>query len=598
MTTTLLLLSLLFFASITHATNLREVELLVKAGASTLALKVLNKEQPGLTLNPEQWLEWERQRIKLYQDTHAWDKLIKRLGSNPDWVPNDFKRWSREQIAQAWLEKKNIPQTLKYLRELVWQYSQDDQGQVLSIALSGWRQRIIQTYLLAGNIHDAEVAMLRFQQDENVENESWKRLRATVLILAGKPEDAAQLLAKARHMHSRAIYYQAQLKIGKLSPGIILKRSLKYAGKSKFTATTRRQFWLLASRAALKTGDYVKAIQAQQKAILLLDDKQTPTQEERLLFPISGDSLWKLYEQYGRQLGNHWQLLIGNDRSWFTKASDLVDKQPIQAMALFVVLIKDAQVANTRKVAHQLFAGMLAREKQGLQLLHKLYLHPDHPRLLAYIPEELRHRLIDNALSHSDIKTASLLIRSVNEAPKGANVVFWKMRRARIMILAGQVDEGIKALQSLLIETPVMNVVQMDRLMQVIFDLQTVGRHFEAINLFAKLPMEGQTGQRRREVLYWIADSYKSEKKYVQSARYYLLSAGLLNSSAMDPWAQTARYQAADVLVLAGDYEDAGRIYNKLLKITKEPGRRVVLKNKIQQIWLQANQKQTAGTEQ
>ena len=585
----------LTFTSLTHATNLREVELLIKAGASTLALKVLDKEQPGLTLNPEQWLEWERQRIKLYQDTQAWDALIKRLDSNPDWVPNDFKRWSLEQIAHAWLEKKNIQQTLATLRELIWRYGQTDDGQVHSIALSGWRQRIIQAYLLAGNIHDAEVAMLRFQQDENVENEAWNRLRATVLILAGKPDEAAQLLQKKKHMHSRAIYYQAQLQSGKLSPKKILKRTSGYARKRKFTAATRRQFWVLSSRAALKSGDYINAIKAHQNALLLLDDKQTPTQEEKLLFQVSGDALWKLYEQYGRRLGNHWQLLIGNDRSWFTKASDLVDRHPVQAMALFVVLIKDAQVDNTRKVAHQLFADMLAREKQGLQLLSKLYLDPDQSSLIVYIPEELRHRLIDNALSHSDIKTASLLIRSVNEAPKGTNVVFWNMRRARILILAGQVDEGIKALQNLLIETPVMNVVQMDRLMQVIFDLQTVGKHFEAIALFAKLPMEGQTGQRRREVLYWIADSYKAEKKYIPSARYYLLSAGLLNNNAMDPWAQTARYQAADVLVLAGNYEDAGRIYNKLLLVTKESGRRVVLKNKIQQIWLQANKKKRQG---
>lgn len=574
-----------------YAADLREVELLVQSGASSLALKLLDQEQPKRQQNPESWLEWEKQRITLYRQSHDWKKLVQRLGNAPDWVPLEFARWSLEQVAQAHIEQKETDEALAALRQLIW--SSDNDDQMAAAYLPAWRQMVIQAYLLAGNIPDAEVAMLRFQQDNPKPTGEWKRLHATVLILAGKPYDAQLLMAKEPHMHSRTIYYLAQLHAGKVNPAKIWKRARALARKKKFSKTTRRQFWVVAAKAAHKAGNYKAAIGAMQVSLLLKDAKEDVSRHEKLLFTVNGDDVWRLYEKYGRALGNHWQLLIGNDESWFTKASNLVDKQPMQAMALFAVLIKDAVREQTRVVAHNLFSSILAKRKTGLAMLSHLYLQDSQKEKVIYIPEGLRHQLIDKALASSDIKLASRLTRTVNEPPKGANVVFWKMRRARIMILAGQLDDGITALRNLIKETPVLEPQHMDRLMQVLFDLQTVGRHQEAIELFSALPMDNQNNQLRREVLYWIADSYKHKKEFMTAARYYLMSAGLLNPKAMDPWAQTARYHAADALLEGGSYVDAGRIYKRLLETTKEKGRRVVLKNKIQQIWLQSNQKKT-----
>jgi len=585
---TILFISLVGLSA--NATDLREVELLIESGASSLAQEVLDQEQPRLELDPQQWLDWERQRISLYRQSREWGKLIERLRHNPDWVPAEFSRWSLEQIAQAQLEQKDTDAALATLRQLIWNTEEDP---MTAANIAGWRQMIIQAYLLSDNIKDAEVAMLRFQQDNSSPGDEWKRLRATVLMLAGKPYDAQLLMKKEAHMHSRAIYYLAQLNAGKVAPKKLWKRARKLARKKKFSRTTRRLFWVISAKAAQKAGLYESAIGAMQIALLLKDKKQTVTRQEKLLFSVDGDDLWRLYEDYGRQLGNQWQLLIGNDHSWFSKASNLVDKKPLQAMGLFAVLIKDANREQTRLVAHDLFSTLLAKPKTGMDLLSYLYLQESQQDKVAFIPEGLRHRLIDKALARSDIKTASRLTQTVNEPPEGANAVFWKMRRARIMILAGQLDDGISALKNLIKVTEVFEPRQMDRLLQVLFDLQTVGRHQEAIQLFSSLPMEGQNGQLRREVLYWIADSYKHEKQYRVAARYYLLSAGLLNARAMDPWAQTARYHAADALLEAGNYVDAGHIYKRLLDVTKEKGRRVVLKNKIQQIWLQSNQKKT-----
>jgi tetratricopeptide (TPR) repeat protein len=588
-----LVLYIAFMHSPCRASELREVELLIQSGASGLALQVLDQVQPGLETNPEHWLEWENQRVKLYQHTKDWDGLIKRLQATPQWVPLDFRLWAEEEIARAQIEKKDTRAALHTLRKLIWSHSGDKDNTNLQQSLPVWRQLVIQAYLVAEKIADAELAMLRFQQDYPNPRGAWKRARATVLIRAGRPEDAEMLMAGDTHMHSRTIYYLAQLLGNKAKPKSIWLRTSKLAQNKKFADSTRRQFWLVASRAARQMGDYVSAIRALQNALVLVDDKEVLTQREKLLFAVNGDDLWTLYEEYGRKLGNKWQLLTGNDEAWFAKASNLVDKQKLQAMALFAAMSTDSSRLRTRTLAHELFASLLAKDKKGLLLVKRLYLTAADDIQLdkaVYIPEDLRHRLIDDALTHSDISTASRLIQTVTEPPKGANVLFWKMRRARIMILAGQVDDGILALDKLLQDSPSMQPDQIDRIIQVLFDLQTVGRHKEAINLFKNIPLEGQSGKLRREILYWIADSYKEQKQYYQAARYYLLSAGLFDNKAMDPWAQTARYHAADALVSGGDYEDAGRIYESLLKVTHEPGRKVVLKNKIQQIWLQSNQ--------
>ena len=63
----------------------------------------------------------------------------------------------------------------------------------------------------------------------------------------------------------------------------------------------------------------------------------------------------------------------------------------------------------------------------------------------------------------------------------------------------------------------------------------------------------------------------------------------LTDPEAMDPWAQTARFNAAESLQKAGLVDDARRIYQALLAITQEPARRSLLNHNIQQLWLNQN---------
>ena len=66
-----------------------------------------------------------------------------------------------------------------------------------------------------------------------------------------------------------------------------------------------------------------------------------------------------------------------------------------------------------------------------------------------------------------------------------------------------------------------------DRILQVLFDVQTVGLHAEAIEHFGRLLQLDIDIRRRREILYWTADSYRGLEQYEQATLLYLQSAML-----------------------------------------------------------------------
>jgi len=161
----------------------------------------------------------------------------------------------------------------------------------------------------------------------------------------------------------------------------------------------------------------------------------------------------------------------------------------------------------------------------------------------------------------------------------------WWLRRARILVLGNQLKLGEQALESLLKDNPKLQQLQVERFMQVVFDLQTAGENEAAYNLFGELMSRSDDQKTRREIYYWMADSRKAQERYADAARLYLKSAMYPDPASMDPWAQTANYQAAVVLAKAGLYQDAQTLLQRLLKVTQDPERRVALQRELQKMW-------------
>ena len=155
-----------------------------------------------------------------------------------------------------------------------------------------------------------------------------------------------------------------------------------------------------------------------------------------------------------------------------------------------------------------------------------------------------------------------------------------------IHILGGNEDLGIDVLYGILGRYKEMDAKQIDRFLQVLFDLQTLKRDKEAIALFNALQPRLTTAKQQRELLFWMADSYKSLGQQEQAGYLYLRSATLLDGVGLDPWGQTARFFAAESLADAGLINDSRNLYQGLLKVAQDANRKMVLRQRLQHLQL------------
>jgi len=125
-----------------------------------------------------------------------------------------------------------------------------------------------------------------------------------------------------------------------------------------------------------------------------------------------------------------------------------------------------------------------------------------------------------------------------------------------------------------------------DRYLQVVFDLQTIKRHEQALELFDLLPQAAMDDKLKREIYYWKAESSYELERYDQAALLYMKSAKAGDETMSDLWAQSARFKASDALLKAGLYDDAQYAYAELLRITSSDSRKRLIRQKLQHIRL------------
>lgn len=558
--------------------SLEELADLARGGAPGLALRLLDAGQPALEEDLSGWMAWERERIEQLLANGGEREAVARIGKLPEGVPDHFRLWAATRRAAALLDLGESGEARVRLRRLLWSTGEPPPREVMA----AWRRLVIRGYLLEGRVEDAHAAMLRYQQDYGDGGEEWSRLRARVLIRADRFGDALELLESDQGEEGRLLYLLAGLRLGQEDPEAVRRVAARIADRNKTPRGLRPQARLLAAEAAERGGDTERAIRALEQVF------GEPHLERALgeLYPLEVERLWLAYEGLGTQLGNERQLLIGQDSAWFEAAAELVRRHPTRARALFALLASNAQDDARGTAAHHRLVGLLGDDEAGRRLVRRLYLEAKrYPRLDA-VPEPVRYQLLDHALVDGDIPLASTLMASLPRPPAGSDAQAWSLRRARVLILGGEDAAGIGVLEGLLEGGEALAVERIDRLLQVLFDLQSVDRHREAVALFRRILERGADDRQRREIYYWLADSHKALGDPAEAARLYLKSAGLFDPYALDQWAQSARYSAAESLAEAGLADDARVLYKRLLSATKDPARKSVLRHKLQELWL------------
>jgi hypothetical protein len=425
--------------------------------------------------------------------------------------------------------------------------------------------------------------MLRYAQDYNHKEKDWVKLQARVFLRTNRAEDAEALFSESERLdeESHAIMLLAQLRAGKRSPAAIMGDARKILKQKHVLKVDQARLWKVIAEAAIKMNSYLTLVKALEKAALLLQRIKSDR-----LFAIDGDELWQAYNRYAMHEGNSLQLLLGQDEKWLKEAEKTSNKNSERQRALLTItMFEGAEERNRERATLQFLKSATGKENEA-SLLKALFLSSTRYSVAGTIPNTIRYYLVDDALAVNNIEVATHLMSGLSQAPAGSNPFEWGLRRARVLILGGKADEGIEVLNALIASIKNSSKEKIDRATQVVFDLQTVGQHRQALALFEKLNKLSLDPQLNRELLYWQADSYKALDDKVNAALLYLKSATLIDGKGYDPWGQTARFRSAEILTEAGLIEDAQRQYEVLMKVTREPGRRAMIRYKMQELWL------------
>ena len=552
---------------------------LVSQGATELALQQLNAKQPNPLDAPEDWLRWERQRIALYQQAGKWQVLINRIDEQASFIDHAYSEWFAAQQAEAMLELGQGSEARSIFRKLIWQRDVPLDNK----ALSRWRTYIIRSYILDNKANDAHAAMLRNAQDyPSDRSESGVLLRARVLLLAKRADDAAELLSTNKNTENeKAFYLLAGLRSSRLPANKVIKTINKALKNKKLSVLQRLRLLAIKSEATTVEGKTGQVVETVEKYLALTRNKQI----DDGLFHIDGEKLWQAYRQHGKSIGNKQQLLLGDDASWFVEANKY-KKNPLRQRTLYGLLAKESRSVESREKANDLLIKSLRKNTSGIEIIRHLYLKDNNDISTEKLPALARYSLLEQALKESDINLASQLMQGLQQAPKGIKPLLWELRRARVFVMAGKPDEASAVLQELINQNEFADSQILDRFMQVVFDLQTVEAHEQAYQLFKVLLGKTELPKVRRELYYWMAESRKAQASYADAAALYLKSSESKIGPQPDLWAQSAIYQAAEALANAGLVNDAKRLYTKLLRITKDEARRGQLQRRIQQLWL------------
>ncbi len=562
------------------AGTLDEISMLSRSGSLGLAMRLLDRYQPPVS-DVDSWIQWERERLNLYDRTGKLDQLIEHITGMKDQIPQNHARWLLLQAVHAYLAKGDGKGARRLLIELIWGFHGPlNKNDALRI-----RRLLVRSLLYEGQAEDALIVVEQYQKEygavmEQSGNEEWIHDQATVYLLTGHLDKAQELLMGVVGYGLAPLKYLVALRQKNMDAEHVL-RVCRQALASDGASETAPFYWAIIAEAADALGHGLERAHALEQSLILLGTQPFI----KGLFAMDADRLWEVYRNLKPSLARVLGVALdAKDSVWIDVVQKQEKKNPFYARFVYAMLAMESRDPQVRDQAHGLFATSVLRLSDGDRLLQALYLHARHFPDTADIPARVRHIMIGQAINEADTPLASRLMKGLWQAPKGVAELDWKLRRARVHIMADQHQQGTEVILGLLKDINNFSNEQLDRLLQVLFDLQAIGEHRTVIPLFEIVHNRTSDTQRKREILFWIAESMQELKNYDEAARYYLKSATFTDEKAMDLWAQSARFKAAEMLTLAGLPLDARKIYQELLKVTTDSGQRSHLERNIQQL--------------
>jgi len=568
--------------------NVQTIELyqrLAESGAPQLALNGLRDGAPDLDVDPVRWSRWQRAELRILAEQHWWQQLLDQIEDYPEITPAEFVAEIQKMRIEALIELDRFQEARRLLVKLIWGRVYPEPG---DSELKQWRELIVKSYISEGKSDDAYIAMQHFRNDYGVEGESSTELLIQTLLASNFPGIAEGVIDTLSDSEEKRLLKQlARLRQGK---GV---RAIMFAAREKLQQTPLSpmqysMLWGMVAEAAKLQSDKASRVVALEAFL-----KERRSRKIDTLFNLGAQQLWEAYDSYAERIANREQLLLGDDSAWVENADKAGKMHPVHRRSIYAYLTRHAVSAQSRAMTQDLLVTTLKDLNKGEQLITALYAdrieageRDGRKGNYDELGQQVLSVLLDNALKARDLERASELISHMESPEPGNGLFVWSLRKAKIFLLASNYVQSVAVIDRLIDELPNASEKNRDRLIQLIFDLQTAHQDVAAVRLLKKIDSQSNDSKLHREMLYWIADSNMALENYRLAAQGYLESAILPGINTMDPWAQTARYQAAKALLKAELKGDAKTIYEQLLKYTRNPSRRALLKQELEQIHL------------
>jgi tetratricopeptide (TPR) repeat protein len=570
--------------------SLNQMNEMVELGVPALALSLLGDEQEKRPEFSADWYAFEYKRILLLSALERWDEVIERTqwlfdtAAQERHITKKIRLWFETQQVIARLQLKQSEQALDQLQHMLW----DTEAEYRDPSLPAvWRRLVIRAYLQMQSDDDARRALVKYDRDYKTDEENidWLLLQAQVFLRTQRPQQAIRLLKNIpleNAVDVEALLLIAQLQSDPKSAKKINQQMREQLDGKLLSVPARWAYSYVAYQASIILDD--KAAQIANLEAMLSLAIEYPVLDEN--YQVTADELWELYNRQGLIVANNNGLLFGNDAQWQKLSDKLLKNEPEKALCLNAALVLHTDKFATMQQQHKTIVEIIEQRKNGLELINQLYLHSKKVSDVNVLPDEVRYRLVDYALSEGDYFDAATIMKSLKEPPQGKTLFDWRMRKARVLILQGEYDNSEDLIRNTFAQNPTITREELDRYIQVVFDFQTVQQHQRAIRLFDLISLENLDEKLKREIYFWKAESYYSLQEYDQAAMYYLQSAQAVADGQHDLWGQSARFKAGQALMHAEIYDDAKKVFSDLLIVTASDSRKAIINQNLQKIRL------------
>lgn len=568
-----------------RASLFQRIQSLIERGAVGLAVRLIDDRQPSPEDDFQSWILWERERLRSYLILGDYDGVVARLSVLPETVDRGERNEFMLLGAEAEIGRGTPAAARKRIRSMVWR-----SGEESAQTVTAWRRLIIRSYIAERRYQDARTAMLKLDAEATVSDPQWIMLKARVLLLAGDNETVMDLVKGRQRTEAQLFLILARLRSGDVAADVAVEQiNAIRAGTEKSDAAVSALAWMIEAEAAFKLNDLVGAVRALENRALV------DIQNKDILVPFEMAMVWRGWRQSAENIVDRLGL-DSNDVEARMQAAALVgDGDLVSARSLYASIVVDSDDYRNKAKAHTGLVQTLLAQEKTIPLALRIYAERSDTSnktmtrsRLDELTAQTRMLLADAAINLKDMEAAALLMRGIEQPPTGLTDEQWTLRRARIAVYAGEFEEGASMLQNLVDQSEAIDADLMDRLLQPVFDLQTLGEDQLALPILRRCLSLTKQARFASEIPFWMAQSASALKRHAEATELYLRSADAVDQSSESGnlWRLSALSKAAQEMALSGLPGDARRLYQQVLEGLTDENRRADIERRIQQLFV------------